>query len=207
MPLKDPNTLPYRPCAGIVLLNAEGLIWVGRLDELVQQETESAGRCRRAVSTSTKIPEAAALRRALRGDRRSQRGDPRRIEGLDSLRPSARGCRHRAAKENIADNARNGSQCDLPATSARSIFSPLATNRNSMRGAGQRRKRGSRTGRRRSSAPPMKPCWRSLHTSRLMKHKATFKIRKTPAPGCNAISGYARSPPGISRTAIRTFEA
>ncbi len=29
----DPNTLPYRPCAGIMLLNAEGMVFVGqRLD-------------------------------------------------------------------------------------------------------------------------------------------------------------------------------
>ena len=26
----DPTTLPYRPCAGIVLINSEGLIWSGR---------------------------------------------------------------------------------------------------------------------------------------------------------------------------------
>src|SRR5271166_4564895 len=39
MPLVDPETLPYRPCAGIVLLNAEGLVWIGRrFDELVQHE-------------------------------------------------------------------------------------------------------------------------------------------------------------------------
>jgi putative (di)nucleoside polyphosphate hydrolase len=40
MRLIDPNTLPYRPCVGIVLLNREGLIWIGRrFDELVLQET------------------------------------------------------------------------------------------------------------------------------------------------------------------------
>lgn len=27
---KDPSKLPYRPCVGIVLLNAQGLVWVGR---------------------------------------------------------------------------------------------------------------------------------------------------------------------------------
>ncbi|MEK6637561.1 MAG: RNA pyrophosphohydrolase [Pseudomonadota bacterium] len=26
----DPNSLPYRPCAGIMLLNAEGLVFVGQ---------------------------------------------------------------------------------------------------------------------------------------------------------------------------------
>ncbi len=39
MALVDPSTLPYRPCVGIVLLNAEGLIWIGRrFDDLVMQE-------------------------------------------------------------------------------------------------------------------------------------------------------------------------
>lgn len=40
MPFINPNTLPYRPCVGIVLLNRDGLIWIGRrFDDLVQQET------------------------------------------------------------------------------------------------------------------------------------------------------------------------
>jgi putative (di)nucleoside polyphosphate hydrolase len=39
MTLIDPATLPYRPCVGIVVLNAEGLIWLGRrIGELVEQE-------------------------------------------------------------------------------------------------------------------------------------------------------------------------
>ncbi len=32
----DPETLPYRPCVGVVLINSEGLIWVGqRIDNPV----------------------------------------------------------------------------------------------------------------------------------------------------------------------------
>lgn len=30
MPLVDPNALPYRPCAGIVLLNPARRVWIGR---------------------------------------------------------------------------------------------------------------------------------------------------------------------------------
>lgn len=26
----DPDTLPYRPCVGVMLLNAHGLVWIGR---------------------------------------------------------------------------------------------------------------------------------------------------------------------------------
>lgn len=33
----DPNTLPYRPCAGVMLLNREGLVFVGqRIDTTVE---------------------------------------------------------------------------------------------------------------------------------------------------------------------------
>lgn len=39
MPFIDPDTLPYRPCVGIVLLNAEGRIWIGRrFEDLIPQE-------------------------------------------------------------------------------------------------------------------------------------------------------------------------
>ncbi|MEG3178471.1 RNA pyrophosphohydrolase [Sphingomonas sp. RB3P16] len=35
--MTDPTTLPYRPCAGIMLLNAEGLVFVGqRIDAEVE---------------------------------------------------------------------------------------------------------------------------------------------------------------------------
>ncbi len=41
MSLIDPSKLPYRPCVGIVLLNAEGRIWIGRrYEDLVSQELE-----------------------------------------------------------------------------------------------------------------------------------------------------------------------
>jgi putative (di)nucleoside polyphosphate hydrolase len=41
MSLIDPSKLPYRPCVGIVLLNAEGRIWIGRRYEgLIYQELE-----------------------------------------------------------------------------------------------------------------------------------------------------------------------
>ena len=26
----DPESLPYRPCVGLMILNAESLVWVGR---------------------------------------------------------------------------------------------------------------------------------------------------------------------------------
>jgi len=64
MHLKDPNTLPYRPCVGIVLLNAEGLIWLGRRfgDDLVQQEYERRWQMPQGGIDEHEDPQAAALR-------------------------------------------------------------------------------------------------------------------------------------------------
>ncbi|MGO8954412.1 MAG: RNA pyrophosphohydrolase [Rhodomicrobium sp.] len=63
MPLKDLNSLPYRPCAGIVLLNAEGRIWVGRrFDDLVQQEAERRWQMPQGGIDEHEDAEAAALR-------------------------------------------------------------------------------------------------------------------------------------------------
>ncbi len=37
----DPDTLPYRPCVGIMVLNREGLVWTGR--RIVEHDSEMAG--------------------------------------------------------------------------------------------------------------------------------------------------------------------
>ncbi len=37
----DPETLPYRPCVGIMVLNVEGLVWAGR--RIAQTDSEMAG--------------------------------------------------------------------------------------------------------------------------------------------------------------------
>jgi putative (di)nucleoside polyphosphate hydrolase len=60
---KDPNTLPYRPCVGIVLLNAEGLIWLGqRSHDLVQQETEQRWQMPQGGIDASEEPRDAAFR-------------------------------------------------------------------------------------------------------------------------------------------------
>lgn len=35
----DPETLPYRPCVGIMILNREGLVWVGHRKQEADSET------------------------------------------------------------------------------------------------------------------------------------------------------------------------
>jgi putative (di)nucleoside polyphosphate hydrolase len=38
----DPETLPYRPCVGLMILSKEGLVWVGR--RIAEPGSEMAGR-------------------------------------------------------------------------------------------------------------------------------------------------------------------
>lgn len=63
MALIDPNTLPYRPCVGIVLLNAKGLIWLGRrCDELIEQEMHARWQMPQGGIDEHEDAKAAALR-------------------------------------------------------------------------------------------------------------------------------------------------
>jgi putative (di)nucleoside polyphosphate hydrolase len=63
MSLKDPGALPYRPCAGLVVLNAEGLIWLGRrIGELVQQEIQYRWQMPQGGIDAGEDPQTAALR-------------------------------------------------------------------------------------------------------------------------------------------------
>ena len=39
--LVDPETLPYRPCVGIMVLNRDGLVWTGR--RIAEEDSEMAG--------------------------------------------------------------------------------------------------------------------------------------------------------------------
>lgn len=38
----DPESLPYRPCVGVMVLNGEGLVWVGH--RIAEPDSEMAGR-------------------------------------------------------------------------------------------------------------------------------------------------------------------
>jgi putative (di)nucleoside polyphosphate hydrolase len=63
MPLKDPGTLPYRPCVGIVVLNADGLIWLGRrIGELVEDEYQYRWQMPQGGIDGPEAPKAAAHR-------------------------------------------------------------------------------------------------------------------------------------------------
>lgn len=63
MSLIDPNTLPYRPCVGIVLLNAEGRIWIGRrFDDLVSREYQLRWQMPQGGIDKGEDPKVAAFR-------------------------------------------------------------------------------------------------------------------------------------------------
>ncbi|MFZ1110311.1 MAG: RNA pyrophosphohydrolase [Rhodomicrobium sp.] len=63
MPLINPNTLPYRPCVGIVLLNAQGLIWLGRrFEDFIFQESEKRWQMPQGGIDKGEDPRVAALR-------------------------------------------------------------------------------------------------------------------------------------------------
>ena len=63
MTLIDPSTLPYRPCVGIMVLNAEGLIWLGRRNkDLVGQEHEYRWQMPQGGIDAGEEPKAAAFR-------------------------------------------------------------------------------------------------------------------------------------------------
>jgi putative (di)nucleoside polyphosphate hydrolase len=57
------SALPYRPCAGIVVLNAEGLIWLGRrIGDLVEQEQQYRWQMPQGGIDADEDPRAAAFR-------------------------------------------------------------------------------------------------------------------------------------------------
>ena len=63
MSLIDPNTLPYRPCVGIVLLNAEGRVWLGRrFEDLVSQEYHHRWQMPQGGIDKGEDPKVAAFR-------------------------------------------------------------------------------------------------------------------------------------------------
>jgi putative (di)nucleoside polyphosphate hydrolase len=63
MPLIDPATLPYRPCVGIVLLNGEGKIWIGRrCADLISQEWQKRWQMPQGGIDHGEDPRAAAAR-------------------------------------------------------------------------------------------------------------------------------------------------
>ena len=41
--MTDPANLPYRPCAGIMLLNRDGKVFVGPVEEAVRIRTDETG--------------------------------------------------------------------------------------------------------------------------------------------------------------------
>ena len=135
------ESLPYRPCAGMMVLNRAGLVFVGRRIERPRAHrrhpclADAAGRHRRE-----RRPVQGGAARALRGNQYPLGGEARRDRRMARLRHPARHRRRRPGAANIAGRSRNGTRCASPATTARSTSSTPAagTSRNSSPGAGWR---------------------------------------------------------------------
>jgi putative (di)nucleoside polyphosphate hydrolase len=62
---EDPTSLGYRPCVGVMLVNADGLVWIGRRAESRYQQPEGPGswwQMPQGGIDAGESPEAAALR-------------------------------------------------------------------------------------------------------------------------------------------------
>jgi 8-oxo-dGTP pyrophosphatase MutT (NUDIX family) len=90
------ETLPYRPCVGMMVLNAQGLVWVGhRIAEnpiANGRSSRSCGRCRRAASTRARSRWPAARREIYEetGMRSLSLADRRGAEWIDYDLPRER---------------------------------------------------------------------------------------------------------------------
>ncbi len=86
MPLIDPKTLPYRPCVGIMLLNPEGLIWIGRrFDDLVSQEYQQRWQMPQGGIDKGEDPKVAAMRELHEETGVTSASIIAEIEALDSV--------------------------------------------------------------------------------------------------------------------------
>ena len=55
--VSEKSDLAYRPCVGVMLLNPEGLVWIGRrADKPNDEGAANGGRCRKAASTRARTP-------------------------------------------------------------------------------------------------------------------------------------------------------
>ena len=134
------ESLPYRPCAGMMVLNRAGLVFIGRrasgpehIDETHVWQMPQGG------IDENEDPYKAALRELY------EETNIRTVEklgeipnGSPTISRATSSARHGAA--NIAGRSRNGLPCASPATTAKSTSSiPAAdTSRNSSTGAGWR---------------------------------------------------------------------
>ena len=133
------KSLPYRPCAGIMVLNRDGLVFIGRRSSGPGHiDATDVWQMPQGGIDENEDPYKAALRelyeetniRSLRNSARSPSGWPTTFRATLSARPGA---------ANIAGRSKNGTRCASPARNPRSIsIAQPVTSRNSSPGAGWR---------------------------------------------------------------------
>ena len=134
------DSLPYRPCVGTMVLNRDGLVFIGRRTEGPEHvDLTHVWQMPQGGIDKGEDPWPAALRELHEETNiRSVKKLAEMPDWLDyDLPPDVA---KQAWKGRIAGRRRNGTRCASPATTARSTSSrpPAATSRNSSNGAGSR---------------------------------------------------------------------
>ncbi len=139
----DPESLPYRPCVGVMVLNREGLVWTGH--RIAQPDSEFAGtellwQMPQGGIDKDEEPYPAALRELY--EETGMRSVSLLAEAPQWIKYDLPEnlARRRLQGANIAARRKNGSRCASPATSARlpSTRRPAATRPSSTTGRGSR---------------------------------------------------------------------
>lgn len=58
----DPLLLPYRPCVGIMLINADGLVWIGRRHRSIAEDGDEYWQMPQGGIDDAEAPDLAAFR-------------------------------------------------------------------------------------------------------------------------------------------------
>ena len=125
MPTATTNLdLPYRPCVGIMLINGDGLVWVGRrLPKWQGDRSAYIWQMPQGGITAGEAAEAAALR---------ELEEETAVHSVEVLAEAPGWLSYDlpdellgiALKGDIAARGRSGSRCASPARTARSIYPP-----------------------------------------------------------------------------------
>ena len=115
------ESLPYRPCAGMTVLNRAGLVFIGRRTSGPEHiDATHVWQMPQGGIDDGRGPLQGRAARAVRGNQYPLGREARRDRRLARLRHPARASSARPGAANTAGRSRNGTRCASPATTARS---------------------------------------------------------------------------------------
>ena len=133
--------LPYRPCAGLCVINRKGLVFIGRRTDGPEHiDATHVWQMPQGGIDEGEKPYPAALRELYEETNIKSVEKLGEISGLARPTTSRRNSAARPGTASTAARSRNGTRCASPARTARSTSkTPAAgTSRNSSNGAGSR---------------------------------------------------------------------